>query len=533
MPTIETSIAAVTVYNNQARITRRGKIQVQPGEQTLVLKNLPVTLEEDSVRASGRGAGVTVLGVDVKTEFVAEAPEEIITQLKHQRDQLSNQDQTLVSEDAALLSHLDFLTMLRDHGGVNFGKAIATGRAGIESVTGLSRYLTEETSAANKRRSEIVLERQKLEQEIKALDNRIRQQSFGRERRREIHVLIEAEAEVEFELDILYAVTNASWMPLYDVRLTGTDVTLTYLAIISQRSGEDWPEVDLSLSTARPALTTGLPELQPWYLDRIQTVMLGKARGGFQPQRQMETAATLPYLDLATDAIDELARPAAAPAPQAKIAQAAIENTGGAAVNYRVSKPVAVPSDGTPHKTTVTAFNLSAKLDYVTAPKMAEEAYLRATITNTSDFILLPGNASIFHGVDFVGKTYIENTALTEEFEAQLGVDDRIKVKRELVKRDVGKNLIGNTRRTQFAYKITLQNLLATEAKITVFDQLPLGRHEEIKVKLENISPEPAERSELNIVKWILELKPGEKRDITFAFFIEHPRTMTITGLDR
>ena len=65
--------------------------------------------------------------------------------------------------------------------------------------------------------------------------------------------------------------------------------------------------------------------------------------------------------------------------------------------------PPLIPFDGSPHKTMVTNLDLQAALDYVTVPKIAEEAYLRAKITNTSDSILLPGPANIFHEDEFVG----------------------------------------------------------------------------------------------------------------------------------
>ncbi|MFN8374822.1 MAG: DUF4139 domain-containing protein [Anaerolineae bacterium] len=84
----------------------------------------------------------------------------------------------------------------------------------------------------------------------------------------------------------------------------------------------------------------------------------------------------------------------------------------------------------------------------------------------------------------------------------QLGVDNRVRVKRELLKRDVGKNMLGNVRRTVFSYKITLTNLVPTSSKITVFDQLPVSRHENIKVKLLEAAPETSEQSELNILQW-------------------------------
>jgi hypothetical protein len=55
---------------------------------------------------------------------------------------------------------------------------------------------------------------------------------------------------------------------------------------------------------------------------------------------------------------------------------------------------------------------------------------LRATVTNTSSLLLLPGPARVFHGTQFVGESALETVAAGEEFELQLGVDDQIRVER-------------------------------------------------------------------------------------------------------
>jgi uncharacterized protein (TIGR02231 family) len=219
-----------------------------------------------------------------------------------------------------------------------------------------------------------------------------------------------------------------------------------------------------------------------------------------------------------------------APAPPAEIAEATIESAG-AAVTYRVARPVAVPSDGSPHRTSVTTLDFDARLDYITAPKLAAEAYLRAKVRNSSAFMLLPGTTSIFHEADFVGATRLETIAPNEEFDVQLGVDSRVKVERELTRRAVDKTLIGNTRRTQFAYKITLTNLLAAPARVTLLDQLPVTRHESIKIKLLEATPKPAEQSDLNILRWEFDLAPQEQREVVFAFSVEHPRELAVQGL--
>jgi hypothetical protein len=68
----------------------------------------------------------------------------------------------------------------------------------------------------------------------------------------------------------------------------------------------------------------------------------------------------------------------------------------GSGLTYRAQRPLAVPADGGPHEVTVARFALDAALDHLAVPALAPEAYLRATVTNTSSLSLLPGPARVF-----------------------------------------------------------------------------------------------------------------------------------------
>jgi uncharacterized protein (TIGR02231 family) len=190
-----------------------------------------------------------------------------------------------------------------------------------------------------------------------------------------------------------------------------------------------------------------------------------------------------------------------------------------------------VPSDGSPHKVTVTTLDLKPRFDYLSVPKLAEAVYRRAKLTNDSDFLLLSGPVSLFVDGDFVGTLPFKRIAPREEFEVTLGVDDRVTVKRELKARDVDKKIIGDRRRLRVAYEIEIKNWRAGPIELELRDQFPLTRHEQIKVKLEACDPRPAEQTELNELKWRITVEPQVKHGVRFEFSIEHPVGLTVTGL--
>jgi uncharacterized protein (TIGR02231 family) len=520
---INAPIVAVTVYTDRARITRRGSHQLTPGVHHLVIGGLPTTIEEDSVRASGHGTGLKILGAEISTQFITIPPEAEIAELEAQIDGLREQDSALADSEATTLQQIEYITKLRTTSSSELAKGIAYGRATIETSEALNSYLAREQETAQARKRELAKQRRELARQIEALQARLDQIQHGNhQERRSIVVSVEATQETSIDLEVIYVARGASWEPNYDIRLEQGDVVLTYLAQVRQHTGEDWPEVQLALSTARPAVNATIPELHPWYIDIVRPIPAAPP----PMARSMPAPAPMMAADMTTTG----GGPGALMMAKAEIAQAQVERRG-AAVSYRIVRPTSVPSDGTPHRTTVTTLNLSAQLDHITAPKIAAEAYLRATITNTSSFVLLPGKANIFHGDEFVGRTYLDNIAPNEEFEAQLGIDDRVKVEHKLINRSVDKSFIGSTRRTQMNYSITITNLLETNARVRVMDQIPVSRHESLKVKLLDATPKPTEQSDLNVLTWELTLKPQEKREIQFGFVVEQPRDQTVTGL--
>lgn len=528
MTELNAPIQEVTVFVDRARITRRGEVRVPAGESVATLRNLPTTLIDDSVRVGGRGAGVRVLGVEATTRYGTEPIEQRAAALRTHLEALEDADRALGDEDTALASRLEYLRELREHGSAELSRGLAFGRATLAQVAELGAYLDQETAVVQARRRDVAGQRRDLARQIEAARRQMQQnQNTNTTPTRELQIAVAADAEVDLQLDVTYAVFGASWEPVYDARLIGDTVALSYKALVRQHTGEDWPGVQLVLSTARPATTTNVPELQPWYLDvprpRPPMPMSMPAPGGMVPRARMMKEETM-----AADEMMIMAQPVAPPIVEQ---QATIEQRG-AAVSYRIERPVAVPSDGSPHTTAITTLELPARLDYITAPKLAEEAYLRATVRNASQASLLPGAASVFHEDEFVGRVTLDHVAPQEEFELQLGIDERIKVERELVRRTVEKNLIGNNRRTQVAYRITVTNLLPRQARVTVLDQIPVGRHESIKIRLQEVNPRPSEQTDLNQLTWTLDIGPQQKQEISYLFVVEHPRDLNVIGLE-
>jgi uncharacterized protein (TIGR02231 family) len=130
-----------------------------------------------------------------------------------------------------------------------------------------------------------------------------------------------------------------------------------------------------------------------------------------------------------------------------------------------------------------------------------------------------------------VGTTHLEHIVPSQAFKLNLGIDEGIKLERELVERQVDKKFIGGNRRITYAYKIIATNLLNRAVQLELNDRIPHSRNEQIKVKLIKIVPQ-IQPGELGRLQWLLDLPAHGKTEIYYQFTVEHPTDLQVTGLN-
>ena len=178
----------------------------------------------------------------------------------------------------------------------------------------------------------------------------------------------------------------------------------------------------------------------------------------------------------------------------------------------------------------IAAIDLDAELDYITAPVRSTDVHLRATVVNSSVHTLPAGKAAVFHDADFVGSAALPLWAPGEDVELALGLDDRIRVERKMVRRGATKATLGSTRRRQVDYETKIENHTPHAARVTVLDQFPVARDHEITVKQLTADPEPAETTDLGVVTWKLDLGPGAETVVKFAFRVDTGKSVDLAG---
>jgi uncharacterized protein (TIGR02231 family) len=204
-------------------------------------------------------------------------------------------------------------------------------------------------------------------------------------------------------------------------------------------------------------------------------------------------------------------------------------------MEYDIPGKVTVRGDGSFKNVAIHSQELKAEFYRSTTPKLSTDAFITAKIKNVTDAVFLAGDVNLFFGRQFIGRSRIKNILPDEEMELFLGRDKQIKVKRTKTSDRIDREFIGGIKRKTIirtvAYKITLNNYRREAVKLNVFDHIPVPKDDRITVKLLNIRPKPTEENyedKEGVMRWGLNLKQGEEKEIIYEFRIEYPAGLNI-----
>jgi uncharacterized protein (TIGR02231 family) len=296
---------------------------------------------------------------------------------------------------------------------------------------------------------------------------------------------------------------------------------------VVQSTTENWDNVALTLSTARPIGATAAPEIMPQQIARFDD-------GRVQNYNSKVDSLNAPLPESQAVGGGELAADAAKKEKdEEKVAQlqAQVEVAGFQAL-YNIPGRVSVDNTGTAKNVRIDTSEIDAKLSATAVPKIDPNAYLSAAFVLTGETPLLPGITMLYRDGVFMGQGYLPMLSPGEEAKLGFGADDLIKVKRVEVKRQIGEEgIITSSNVDARAYDISVKNLHDTMVPVTILDQTPYSEMEDIVIEtLPGMTPPTAKDFERKrgVYAWSFELAPKEIKVVKHGFKITWPKDMQV-----
>jgi len=593
---VESVIKDVTVYQQGVQISRICKSTLQKGKTTLIFSGLSSKIEPKSIQAKATN-DIMIISVSHSIDYLNKnkASSEI-EQLERNRKNIQDSLKILKGLKSVYNQEKEMIISNKSIGGNNGVNVNELQNA----ATFFRNRLTEIETKSNqidRRTYQLRIDMIDISKQLLELNSQLDLPSS------QVKVIVSSEKVVESSIKLDYIIADAGWIPSYDIRIKDIDspLNLTYKAKVFQNTGEDWKDVNLTLSTGNPSISNYKPDLETYYLTfnnyysnrqpiinnttqqlngfvtgivtdaesgeplpGATVVIKGTTQGvvsdidgkykistpkgnntlvfsfvGFESQEQNANAGIINVAlkpsqlqieevvvtayGMGRDNYGYTGNVSSIGAPKKKEQVPLAIQKRQTSTEFKIEIPYSIPSDNKEYDVAMVEYEVPAQYNYSAVPKLSDDAFLMARITDWTKYNMLDGNANLFFKGIFQGETFLDLKSAEDTLTLSIGRDKDIVIQREIQKDFGSKSFVGSYKKELRAWNITVKNNKENSINITVEDQFPVSKTDEIKVEqLEQTGAKINEYS--GKLTWNLNLAPKEKKVLTTKYSVKYPK---------
>ena len=514
-------VTDVTVFRNYAKETRVASTNLTEGNQEVVISNISTFLDENTLQIATKG-NVKILSVSTRLNYLTNQTTSV--QTEKIKDSIDLLNDAVAWQTQQINAYQDELKILDDNRKLANDKVTFTAQQ-VKELADLYRVRSVEI------RKYIfdLNNKQKIQKELLSkLQNQYAELNVNQKQPiKEIVLKVNAKVSGNATFKCSYIVTNAYWLPIYDIRAKNTNqpLQLDCRAKVVQNTGFDWKDVKLSLSTANPSANHNRPVLYPIYVDFFQPDYYNykmKKSAEYDKGQLMNMAMADRKVEISGGIDDE----SFVDGLKSTDNNVTIQE-GEMALEYTIDVLQDIESDNKEHIVGIQEIELPALYSYHTVPKLDMTAYLLARVTDWSKYNLLAGEANIFFDDNYVGKSYLNPNVSADTLLISLGRDEKISIKRNKLNDYSSKKLLSNNIKETKAFETTIKNIKNTAIEIEVLYQYTISKNSQIEVSLESAEGAIV-TEEYGKLVWKLKLQPNETKKIKLVYTIKYPKDKEI-----
>lgn len=474
----QSPIQQVTLYPTVAKIER--SIPVQAGEQLVTLTGLAANFDINQLQYQSTNIEVNAVS---HTDSALDKPAgNESSQLRNKIDDIKKK----ISEQNSIIQAAELQN--------KFLGNVTTGSASVVREQAYQAFI-----AIDKAK----IEKEKLAQRLEELEQDLNAIGDSEFNQRTLKFYVNAPQRGEITLS--YMVPYARWQPTYKAELnTQTkQVKLTRMAMIAQKTGEDWNNVKLALSTSTPQNYVQQIQPQQWWVDYYEP----------QPYPMPAPAPVLAEVAFSDSSAEKLGKSQRNPAPAFPQFQSMDLNFS---TEFRSETKATIPSSQQQIYLPLSAEQYPAKLSVWAIPKQSTQATLNAEIAKL-DQNWPSGTVKLYRDGDYIGQRAWNNSA-DEALQMSFGVDEQIQVK--VIDLTDKKSPVRSQSETIQKQQYSIQNLHNYPMAVTIFESEPQSRNDKLTTQSVYSTPPTATKwnDQPNINQWHINLEPKQ----TFKLDVQH-----------
>jgi len=503
---VSTTARRVVFFEDRAEVTRVGKATLTEGRQWVCLAGATVLLDDRTVQARVPGDRAKVLSARVvrrvrqvadmdqseaeKRQAALQAASKLVREIQHRRD--------------ALARRSNYLRQVMEHWCATLARVPAPGEdsppdecaaAWQEILRRDDDYLAQDSAILDE--LDDASERQR--------DASLQVNEAGRVRTLHecfIEVQVESSSMDEVELEVRYRTPCALWRPEHLARLNqdaknphAGEVEWTTWGVAWQRTDEEWTDIEVAFSTARPAQVADAPVLDD---DR-----LSKRKKTAEERKQV-------VVQMREEQVKDTGDRAEAEMPGV--------DDGGKPLEFAPKGRYSLPANGQPTRVEIGRRVLKANVARVLLPERAQTAFLKAEANWEGEAPILAGPLRLARGGSVVGRSRAKFVAPGEKFETGFGPEDGVRCKRAVREERETAKLTGSQ---TIDRKVTLRlsNLGDSRRELEVTERIPVSEIEGLEVKLTESKDWKLDQD--GYLKRTVQLEPRANLTLDFSYEIK------------
>lgn len=507
---VTSKITQVTVYLQGAQLVHTAETQVSQGKQTVVFTGLSADMQPESVVLECSNRNVVFQSVSIRNNYLKEqTPNAKIAELQEKSALVEEKLAVLRAEKSVYAKERDMLFRNEAIGGTSNNVPIAE----IEKAADFFRKRNNEINVfllkADAEERKLIKESASYTAQLQELNAKENPPTS------EVTVVLDAKTRGEAIFTLKYLVRNAGWAPKYDVRAENAvdPVKLDYHANVFNKSGLDWTEVLMILSTSEPLQGAEKPTLETWDIAESTQRIAGV-------QKNLETVMVMDMKSTRSDYLKKEDRGGEVAFQQVAVQELSAE--------FEIELPYTILSDGKPYVVDVTSYSLPATYMHYAVPKQDADAFLMAKVVGWNTLNLVSGKASVYFAGAYLGQSFINTASVDDTLSLSLGRDKRVALARKKQSELSKRQLLGNNEKETFYFETTVRNNRDKEINVLLEDQLPISSNGEIEVAMLEISGAVLEKN-TGKLSWNMKLAPGESKTVTLGYSIKTPKSMQVS----
>lgn len=520
---INSTINAVTVFKQNAEITRIAKIKLIAGTQEIVFTGTSTSINPSSLQVQVESDNVTLLSAKYELNYLEPNKNNIeVEELKVKLTDLEEELSWLDDQSVILKGMEDVLNKNQDLGGNNAG---FTPNQVIEMSNAYKTKFLEirkEVRVIKKQTKKLKEEKNKIQNQLNEMNTSFNKPTGS------IVLKIDSKTALQTNLKYTYVVNNAGWNPLYDLRSEGItkNVKLNYKANVYQNTGEEWNNVNLTVSTGNPSQNNDRPILSPLFT-QIYTEPHYHGNDSHEEiidvaRRAGKNKSSVSSLNMAYE--DEAKKEKDAYKYNAQV------STNQINVEFNIVNQQTIKSDAKLNLIALDSYDLTTKYIYHAVPKINTGTYLLAKITNWGKHNLENGEANIFFEGKYIGKSFINSKVTSDTLLISMGRDNGINIQRKAIKEFKSSKFIGNNKKETFGYDIIVKNKKTIPIEIEILDQIPVSQNKLIDVELVDKSGAKYTENTGKLL-WKLQIEPQQSIGKKLIYSVKYPKKVNVSGV--